>query len=187
MKKISVLLALLVVLGLIAVACAPQTDDPQLTTTTTEAPTEPPEGVEVTVIRIYRDATENAMFTGYYRDVSYVEHRLWGDDWLDQATQLVQAFVRSIRYEGRRLIVDFVPDVERYFQGSSGAAINYNILIATLASFPDVDEIQILVDGQSDQEYDHVSFVGIITVMNHTHERMWDWDGNGGRWRQSNA
>ena len=125
-----------------------------------------------TVIRFYYDITEGNP-AGLYTDFEYFEVTFYSDDWLEQALALMNENtlfdIGGIWYEGERLYADLIADSPygntwQALQGSTGAWINGNILLLNLASFPNVEEIVILMNGERDSGSDHFSFEGIFVV-----------------------
>ena len=124
------------------------------------------------VIRFYHDITVGNP-AGLYTDFEYIEVTVYSDDWLEQALALMNENthfdIGNIWYEGERLYADLIADSPygntwQALQGSTGAWINADILLLNLASFPDVEEIVILMNGERDVSSDHFSFEGVFMM-----------------------
>ncbi|MDR2182666.1 MAG: GerMN domain-containing protein [Clostridiales bacterium] len=121
-------------------------------------------------LRFYHDP--DALITGYYADLEVTESTFFGGDWLQQVAADISA--DNIWYEGHRIYVDFSEEVSwRFNAGSTGGFLATQSLILNLASFPNVEEMVILVEGQRDVWADHFSFEGIFVVVDSGAERIW--------------
>ena len=67
--------------------------------------------------------------------------------------------IDGIWYEGKRLCADLAEEEARSFNmGSATGITRSNVLIATLSTMPDVEEIEILINGQRGCFADHYNF-----------------------------
>jgi hypothetical protein len=198
MKIWFTLIALMLMILLMAAACGdnstpPISDEPmEEVINEPEPPTQIPSTVDepksvddssaenaAVMLRFYYDITE-ANPSGQYADFSYLEKAVYGEDWLEQALQLMNQYTRfeigGIWYDGARLYADLIVDslygaTWQALQGSTGAWINSNILLLNLAAFPATEEIVILINGENDVFSDHFSFEGVfIATGNHAPE-----------------
>jgi len=76
--------------------------------------------------------------------------------------------IDDIWYDGRKIYVDISRD-ERFgprniFGGTSGEYFTAGSIVKTLAQFPDVEEIEILIGGESDLWQGHLDYSGAFTV-----------------------
>jgi len=148
----------------------------------TPEPFEPTAGlapaIDEATIRLYYDTTYNAMVTGYYHDdLGYITETVSGENWLMDAIQLVYSHTgiqfQKMWYDGNRLYADLVSQEFFRFQGSAGASIRYNIMYTTLASFPGVEEIVVLIGGERDAASDHFCFAGVAIVTGLNSDMIW--------------
>jgi len=100
---------------------------------------------------------------------SYVEETITPQDWQHQVRTLMCTHLDiqlvDIWYEGTRLVVDITPASAIPFNwGSTGGAVLTLTLINTLASMPNVTEIEVLVGGQRGMWADHFSFADTFIV-----------------------
>ena len=111
-------------------------------------------------IRIYR-----------YTDIDeyvYAEVEISYYDWQEQVKYYMQAHnsiqVYDLWYEGNRLVVDLKPAGVMFFNwGSHGGYTRTRSLIESLATMPNVRELEILVGGQRGYIGDHFSF-GVVRL-----------------------
>jgi hypothetical protein len=74
--------------------------------------------------------------------------------------------INNLWYEGKKLCVDLnVFEGAKFNMGSSGSAIRFHDLMYTLSSFPYVERIEVLVDGQRGVAADHFSFERIFEAQ----------------------
>ena len=105
-------------------------------------------------MRVYRFSDWNIY---EYREVE-IEYQ----DWQEQVRRLVGA--ADLWYEGTRLIVDLSPAAAVPFNhGSTGSAVRGFSLINSLATLPNVTEIELLVGGQRGMSTEHFHF-GVFRV-----------------------
>jgi hypothetical protein len=104
---------------------------------------------------------------GYIYDV--VSGEIYPAGWQEQVIALMAehtgAHINHIWYEGSRLVADLKPAPTIFFNwGSHGGYMHTLSLISSLASLPNVDEIEILVGGQRGLAADHFSFAGVFRI-----------------------
>ena len=122
----------------------------------------PPALQEEATLRFY-SADFNTWQRNDYVSLEYEEFTVSGEDWLQDAIAHMRiGWLRDIWYEGRRLYADFLPMGQNHLQGSANTA-RWMIFIS-LASFPNVDEIVVLVGSKRDFSTDHGSFAGVAVI-----------------------
>jgi len=104
---------------------------------------------------------------------SYVEAAIEADGWQAQVVahfaQHLGVRLIDVWYErDGRLVADLAPLCigAPWNWGSTGAWVSTLNVIESLATLPNVTEIEVLVGGQRGVEGDHFSFVGVFTVNN---------------------
>ena len=140
-----------------------------------------PDGI---VLRFYSDPFADV--TGYYADLSVRQVTVREENWLEAAAEQLDFPVRDIRLVGNRLYVDLMQSAEQtHLQGTSGAAAATNSLFMSLASFPGVEWIVVLLGGERDRWGDHFSFEGMVQVTGIEADRIWEqaWANVAGRLR----
>ena len=100
---------------------------------------------------------------------TYVEEEIEIGDWQNQVIEHMQTHknirIANLWYEGTRLVVDITPASAVPFNwGSFGGAIRIQSFISSLASMPNITEIEVLVGGQRGVSADHFSFAGIFRI-----------------------
>jgi len=99
----------------------------------------------------------------------YTEQEISYYDWQYQVIKHMRAHkdirIAGLWYEDSRLVVDITPASAVPFNwGSTGGAIRTRSFIDSLASLPNVFEIEVLVGGQRGVSADHFSFAGVFRV-----------------------
>ena len=93
----------------------------------------------------------------------YFYEEINSENWRNEAVRLMRHHtgirVKQLWYEGDRLVVDLFPvEGEIFNWGSGGAWARTLNLIRSFASFPGVNEIEVLVDGAENVWADHFAF-----------------------------
>jgi len=106
--------------------------------------------------------TDNVNYTGLEVDIP-------SENFLSEAAKqfyLVNKIsVDKLYYEGNRLIADLnKTEAAMFNSGTAGGSIRTGLLLRTLASFPGVTEIQVLLGGRKDVYSDHYDFSGIFSA-----------------------
>ena len=120
------------------------------------------------VARIYADPTAMFYFIYRYELISY-------ENMVEETISKINEFngydfpIDNFWYDGTNLIVDLEPDVDiggvsNFLQGSSGASINVGIIVQTFGSFPNVETVEIRIDGRRGVEGWHFDFSEPFTV-----------------------
>jgi len=139
----------------------------------------PPALEEAVVLRFYYEPYPDLRrLPNDYAALLYREYTVLGEDWLQDAIAQMGA-VRDIWYDGRRLYADLLPSGQNHLQGSSNTAAE--TLFVSLASFPNVDEIVVLVGGMRGFSTDHGSFAGVAVLTGHENPQYsmeWPWNDN---------
>jgi hypothetical protein len=91
------------------------------------------------------------------------------EGWQEQFIELMGRYagiqIARLWYEGSRLVADLKPAGAVFFNwGSHGGHMRTRSLISSLASLPNVTEIEVLVGGQRGYAADHFSFEGVFRV-----------------------
>jgi hypothetical protein len=102
-------------------------------------------------------------------DIPYFDEEISPYNWQEQIKNHMIAHngirIADLWYEGQRLIVDLTPAAAIFFDwGSSGSQSHLRALIDSLATLPNVAEIEVLVGGQRGISASHFSFVGVFYV-----------------------
>ena len=108
---------------------------------------QPFDGLETINIRLY-----DLIWQEDGDELTYVTEEICAENWAQEAAVLIRQSsgldIRDIWYEGNRLFADLTPATALMFGYSGHAAIHYSaVLLASLASLPYVEEIEILVGG----------------------------------------
>lgn len=139
-------------------------------------------------IRFYRDATNAFLYDirGYPYDFYINEVVISGENWLQELLFEAQRnlgaqsiHIRNIWYVGGRIYVDLDGlRSQPAFAGSTGGYLTQRILYLSVASFPNVEEIVILLDGQPVGRYqlDHINLSGVVRVTGHDVSNIWEWE-----------
>ena len=103
-------------------------------------------------------------------DYHYFFEEIQSDIWHEEAIRLMRKHtgirVKDMWYEGDRLVVDLFPVESIIFNwGSTGGWARTLSLVRSFASFPGVEEIEVLVGGAGGVRADHFSF-GIYADFN---------------------
>ena len=140
---------------------------------------------EFTTLRFYYYDTYGWDGTTDYPPLSFIEVSVSGENWLEQAPYYMRLHteieVSEIWYDGRRIYADLLPEIENRLQGTLGASLTVRTLILSLANFPDVEEIVILIDGEHNVWGWHFSFDGVFVLDDLNAEQIWTNDSNIGR------
>ena len=91
--------------------------------------------------------------------------------------------VNEITLLNNLVTVDLMPEVEGMLQGSLGSILTINSLYLTLASFPGVEGIEVLMGGERHVQGNHFSFEGRVVVADPYAEEIWEREGVSGRLR----
>ena len=99
----------------------------------------------------------------------YAEQEIVPYNWQSQIIEHMRTHkdirIINLWYEESRLVVDITPASAVPFNwGSFGGAVRSRALIDSLASMPNVTEVEILVGGQRGVSADHFSFAGAFRV-----------------------
>jgi len=107
--------------------------------------------------------------TGYFEETYYVEE-ISGEKLWEETIRLKRLHtgieISDFWYEGRRIIVDIKPNQwPRLTFGTQSFCLGVRVVLLTFASFPDVDEIEVLFGGLRPSALDHHgSFYGYYRV-----------------------
>ena len=110
--------------------------------------------------------SETTAIKCYYYDENEITYKIESinlNNSLDETIQLMYSYnkirIEDIWYEGSKICVDLNP-IERYEfdRGSTAGIIRTDILILTFSSFPGVEEIEFLIDGEKGCMGNHFSF-----------------------------
>jgi hypothetical protein len=120
-------------------------------------------------IKLFSYAEVNSTMTGDTENLRYVTVYIPEENFLEEAAKLMylqELFsVNRLWYEGNRLYADMnVTQLRWASNGSMGAAVFQSTLLATLASFPDVEEIVILFEGVENVYIDGFPYNGVFVV-----------------------
>jgi len=102
-------------------------------------------------------------------DYEYSDKEISAQDWQLQVIDHMRAVngiqLAGLWYEDGRLVADLTPAGALPFNwGSTGGYLRTRNLIDSLATMPNVTEIEVLVGGQRGVWADHFSFVGVFRV-----------------------
>ena len=108
---------------------------------------------------------------------SYVSEEISGEALREEFISLMNYHtgigIWDIWYEGDTFYVDLLSiEWNRFNWGSTGSAYHFNRLIKTLASFPNVQNIRILIGGERDVITSHTSFIGTFHLVEGEWERL---------------
>jgi hypothetical protein len=120
-------------------------------------------------IKLFSYSEVNSTMTGDTENLRYVTVYIPEENFLEEAAKLMylqELFsVNRLWYEGNRLYADMnVTQLRWASNGSMGAAVFRSTLLATLESFPDVEEIVILFEGIENVYIDGFPYNGIFVV-----------------------
>ena len=102
-------------------------------------------------------------------DIPHFDEEISPYNWQEQIINHMMTHngirIADLWYEGYRLIVDLTPAATIFFDwGSTGGHSHVRALIDSLATLPNVTEIEVLVGGQRGVYANHFSFAGVFSV-----------------------
>jgi len=121
-------------------------------------------------IKIWSYAEVSSTSYGDENNYTYVTVNIPEENFLAEAIKALYIHgglsIDSIWYEGKRIVADLnIVQASRLDYGSMAGVVGSTLLIKTLASFPDITEIKVLVDSEENIEWNHFSFIGIYEVI----------------------
>lgn len=104
-----------------------------------------------------------------FNDYEYFDAEIKYCNWQQQVISHMQTHsgiqVADLWYEESRIVVDLKPAGVVFFNwGSAGGTMRTLSLIESIATLPNITEIEILVGGQRGVGADHFSFAGVFVV-----------------------
>jgi len=154
MKKFCLLLTVILI-SIMLMSCSNANEPGQ----PTESPTATPAGDTVSVdFYYYYDTEDDKDIISFEKADISLENMV--DDTIFHMKEINDIQINDLWFEGNKICVDLntSESYANFLQGSTGAYITTNILLRTFFSFPDVDEIEFLLDGKQGAEGDHFNF-----------------------------
>ena len=104
-----------------------------------------------------------------FNDYEYFDAEIEYHNWQQQVISHMQTHsgiqIADLWYEESRIVVDLKPAGVVFFNwGSFGGAMRKLSLIESIATLPNITEIEVLVGGQRGVGADHFSFAGVFRV-----------------------
>lgn len=96
-----------------------------------------------------------------------VDNKLYQDDITAAINQVLLSTnlkINKATLNGNSITVDLSKEMQLNFNGGSASGITYtNILAATITNLPNIDKLEVTVDGKSGVEADHFNFNGTFS------------------------
>jgi hypothetical protein len=120
-------------------------------------------------IKLFSYDEVNSTHYGDEENFRYMTVYIPEENFLEEAAKLMylqELFsVDRLWYEGNRIYADLnVIELLRANNGSMGGFVRQSTLLRTLASFPDVEEIVVLINGAANLWADHFGYNAVFTV-----------------------
>ena len=147
----------------------PGATSPTESTAISDPSPETPDEIGTIPIKLWFYEETNSHEYDDEENYSFIEVNISKENFLEEAVAAMNQYqefnIHSIWYEGHRIFADLsLADTARMNSGSANGAIRTYQLLRTLASFPDVAEIEVWEEGRKDPWRDHFSFEGYFTI-----------------------